>query len=105
MKNYFKEMNNLRSNVQMIKELDEHYVPDKPGMVIMKEIYLINEYLHLDSMKSSVDFQNMRDMVVMFYDIKISSCNNEMDILECMDKMSAIVSVIDNKKFNMGFSI
>lgn len=84
----------MKTFYQMIKELDEKYEPEQRGVVIMKEIHKINKALCLDDMNDFA-LRNLRDMVVMFYNLKIA----EGDIVptEEMDKMSAITTVIDNK--------
>ena len=86
-----------RTNYQMLVELDKEYTPEQRGIVSMNEIYLINEKLCLDDM-DVIQLRNMRDFAVMWYGQKFDETNEMIH----MDKMSAIVSVIDNKIFNKG---
>ena len=87
----------MDTNYQMLLQLNKEYdaLEHTRGIVSMKEIYLINEKLHLDEM-SILDLRNLRDFIVLFFTMK-----DDVD-MEVMDKMSAYVSVIDNKIFNLG---
>lgn len=87
----------MKTNFQMIRELNKEYdsMPHIRGIVSMKEIYLINEKLCLDEM-DILGLRNIRDFIVLFFDR-----DDKIDF-DRMDKVSAFVSVIDNKIFNMG---
>lgn len=86
----------MDTNYQMLLKLNEEYdaLEHTRGIVTMKEIYLINEKLHLDEM-SILDLRNLRDFIVCHF----STQDKEFKEL---DKMSAYVAVIDNKIFNLG---
>ena len=92
----------MKTNFQMLRELNGEYTPKERGVVTMTEIYQINKALCLDSM-DELQLRNLRDMAVMFYhsddneDIKV--------VMEKMDKMSAITAVIDQKLWNIGAAV
>lgn len=90
----------MRTNVQMIRELNEKYNPIQRGIVHMSEIYMINHELELDK-RDILDLRNLRDTVVLFLNALINEDNfKEMMIMS--DKISAITCVIDQKIFNLG---
>ena len=96
----------MKTNYQMLVELNKEYTPARQGIVSMTEIYLINEKLHLDEM-DKLQLMNLRDFTVMFFNIEADRAELE-SRTECrkvIDKMSAIVSVIDQKLFNIGAEI
>ncbi len=84
----------MKTNMEMIMELDEVYTPETKRVVNIKEIHLINEKLCLGSM-DELQLQNLRDMVVMWYSSKIDSFDDFNLKLDIMDKLSAITNVID----------
>lgn len=84
----------MKTNMEMIMELDEVYTPETKRVVNIKEIHLINEKLCLDNM-DELQLQNLRDMVVMWYSSKIDSFDDFNLKLDIMDKLSAITNVID----------
>ena len=91
----------MKTNFEMIRELDKEFTPETRGIVHMKEIYQINKALCLDEM-DVIALRNIRDFTVMFYNMKMEDGGFDRDI---HDKMSAIVSVIDNKLWNMGAEV
>lgn len=94
----------MRTNLEMLRDLDEVYTPSTKGVVNIHEIYLINERLRLDDM-DKLQLSNLRDMVVMFYDsiyLREYSREHSSKFFEVMDKVSAITSVIDLKISNLG---
>lgn len=90
----------MKTNFQMIIELNEVYAPEKHGIVSMKEIYLINEKLHLDEM-DILQLRNLRDFTVMYFTLNMGDQYDR----DLNDKMSAIVSVIDSKLWNKGAEV
>lgn len=82
----------MKTNFQMIVELDNNFTPEQRHVVSMEEIYRINKELCLDEM-DKLALQNLRDFTVMYFDMKMGD-NFDMDT---HDKMSAIVAVIDTK--------
>lgn len=100
MRNYFERMYERKTYIDMIKELDAEYTPEYRGLVNMKEIYFINECLHLDSM-TEYEMMNLRDMVTLWFMVKLDNHEEDLEyVLKIMDKVSAITSVIDNKLKN-----
>lgn len=91
----------MKTNYQMLVELNKVYTPEQRGVVRMKEVYLINEKLHLDEM-DALQLRNLRDFTVMYFTLNNvgDTYNREDD-----DKMSAITSVIDNKLWNIGAEV
>lgn len=89
----------MKTNFQMLRELNKEYTPKRRGIVTMTEIYQINKALCLDEM-DELQLRNLRDFTVMFY----HTCDDVFDF-EKMDKMSAITSVIDNKLWNIGAEV
>lgn len=91
-----------RTNVQMIRSLNEKYSPSKRGFISIDEIYTINSELELDS-RDVLSLRNLRDTVVLFMNVMADSFENDViKMLEINDKISAITAVIDNKIFNIG---
>ena len=90
----------MKTNFQMIRELNKEYdsMPHIRGIVSMKEIYLINEKLCLGEM-DILELRSLRDFIVLFFDREKRDGESDFDR---MDKVSAFVSVIDNKIFNIG---
>lgn len=82
----------MRTNFEMVMELDANFTPKQKHVVSMEEIYKIDEALCLGEM-DELGLRNLRDFVVMFYDIKMG---DKFDA-EMHDKMSAITAVIDNR--------
>lgn len=91
----------MKTNIEMIRELEEVYTPETKRVVNIKEIHLINEKLCLDNM-DKLQLFNLRDMVVMWYSSKMDSLGDDFKSrLDVMDKLSAITSVIDLKLQNL----
>ena len=90
----------MRTDMQMLKTLDEEYYPQKRGIASPDEIHLIEATLELnESYRDERSLRNLRDMTVVFYtDIKESGAAD-------LDKMSAITAVIDRLLFQMGVSV
>ena len=92
----------MKTNMEMIRELDEIFTPESKHVVSMNEIYLINKKLCLDDMDKIALF-NLYDMVVMYYSAKVDNIpeNETRKRLDIMDKMSAINGVINLKLRNI----
>ena len=86
----------MNTNYQMIKELDNIFVPETKGILNKDEILLIQNTLCIKEM-NTLQLHNLRDFVVMYYDLigvlSEDKTNNE----NVCDKMSGIVHVIDNE--------
>lgn len=91
----------MKTNFQMLRELNKEYTPKERGVVTMAEVYQINKALCLDEM-DKLQLRNLRDFVVMYFTL-----NNIGDNYDRVadDKMSAITSVIDQKLWNMGAEV
>lgn len=83
----------MRTNFQMVKELNQKYHPEAEGFVSGKEQKLIRETLCLTEM-DVLALRNLRDFTVMFFSKSKETNAN--------DKMSAIVYIIDTEILNRG---
>ena len=92
----------MKTNFEMVKELDKAFQPKRRGVIEMSEIYFINKSLCLDEM-DILQLRNLRDLTVMFYNLKMET-EGGFDY-DTHDKMSAIVAVIDQKIRNNGGEI
>lgn len=97
----------MRTNYQMMNELNNEYTPKQRGIVSMSEIYKINEALELDK-RDVLDLRNLRDFAVYYWSTIINALMEVKDTenaLAIMDKQSAILTVIDQKIANKGGEI
>ena len=85
----------MKTNFQMIRELNKKYNPQEKGFVSKEEIVLIKDMLSLEEM-DILQLRNLRDFTVLYF-----SSFKEKEI-DSLDKMSAITAVIDNEIFNKG---
>ena len=85
----------MKTNFQMIRELNKIYNPKEKGIVLNEEILLIKKTLHLEEM-NILQLRNLRDFVVLY----LSNFENEK--ISLTDKISAITTVIDNEIFSKG---
>ena len=85
----------MKTNFQMIRELNKIYNPKEKGIVLNEEIILIKKTLHLEEM-DILQLRNLRDFVVLY----LSNFENEK--ISLTDKISAITAVIDNEIFSKG---
>ena len=90
----------MKSNYLMLKDLQEWY-PKRHGIISGEEVQKIKDDLHIVEM-DDLALQNLRDFVVIYYSQKH---DNEISCFDQMDKMSAIVSVIDQEKVNRGLGV
>lgn len=91
----------MKTNYQLITELDKVFTPKNFGVLTNAEAQLIKCALQLDA-RDGLDLCNLRDMVVMYYHIKaIESDTGRMSLVES-DKLSAITYVIDDTKMDRG---
>ena len=86
----------MKSNYQMLLAFED-FKPENKGFINMKEAKQIAEHFHIEE-RSDVELQNLRDFVVMYYGHKKADKDNTVNALYIMDKMSAIVYVIDEAK-------
>lgn len=97
----------MKTNYQMMNELNNEYTPKQRGIVSMSEIYKINEALELDK-RDVLDLRNLRDFAVYYWSTIINALMEVKDTenaLAIMDKQSAILTVIDQKIANKGGEI
>ena len=85
----------MKTNFQMIRELNKIYNPKEKGIVLNEEILLIKKTLHLEEI-DILQLRNLRDFVVLYLS------NFENDRISLTDKISAITAVIDNEIFSKG---
>ena len=91
----------MLSNLEMLRNLDNEYIPETKGIVNIHEIYLINKVLCLDEM-DKIQLFNLRDMATMWYASKIDDNDESLkNRMVYMDKLSAITNVIDLKLWNL----
>ena len=90
-----------------IVELDKTNFPKNIHVTSADEAKTITEILGLDEL-NDFELQNMRGMVVMFYDSKQSDAllNAEHSAFEsAMNKMMSVTAVIDHIKFKRGLAV
>ncbi len=85
-----------KSNFTMLREFSD-FKPKRFGILNGNEVKEIRNHFQLAE-RSDVDLQNLRDFVVMFYSGKLKD-------LEMSDKISGIVGVIDQEKFDRGLEV
>lgn len=90
----------MKSNYLMLMDLQE-WKPKRYGIISGEEVQKIKDALHIVEM-DDLALQNLRDFVVIYYSQKH---DNEISCFDQMDKMSAIVSVIDQEKSNRGLGV
>ena len=86
----------MNTNFQMLRELLEQYYPKKRGFILDDEIELIENILHLKEM-DILALRNLRDFTVLFLSREEKENETTENIIENLDKMSAITYVIDMK--------
>ena len=82
-----------KTDYEMILKLDEKFKPKNKGFISGEEIIQIKNGLQIKE-RDILSLRNLRNFVVLYYSIE------KKDNMEDMDKMSAIVSVIDDIIFN-----
>ena len=94
----------MKSNYQMLVSFKD-WTPNNIGWVNNDEIDTINEHFKIKE-RSSVELQNLRDFVVMYYGIKADNENlTPKERFIQMDIMSAITGVIDIEKNRRGMEV
>ena len=86
----------MNTNFQMVRELLEQYHPQKRGFILDDEMELIENILHLKEM-DILALRNLRDFMVLFLSREAKENEITENIIENLDKMSAITFVIDMK--------
>ena len=84
----------MNTNFQMLRELLEQYHPQKRGFILDDEMELIENILHLKEM-NILALRNLRDFTVLFLSREAKENETTENIIENLDKMSAITYVID----------
>lgn len=105
----------MKSNYQMLLDF-ESFKFQKWGFINKNETEIVKKNFKIEE-RTDIELQNLRDFVVMYYtmkekeDIAFNDSLKEKDrkldntLFELMDKMSAIVAVIDEEKFNRGLEV
>ena len=86
----------MNTNFQMLRELLEQYHPQERGFILDDEMELIENILHLKEM-DILALRNLRDFTVLFLSREAKENETTENIIENLDKMSAITYVIDMK--------
>lgn len=87
------------TNFHNLKGLLEIYEPKSKGFLTEEEVEIIEENLEIKSMEL-LELRNLRDFVVLYMSHRPDS--EVKSLLNTMDKMSAITSVIDQAIFSKG---
>lgn len=93
----------------LLRNLGE-YTPSNRHFTSGTEVEFVKTTLELDSM-SAFDLINLRDMTVMFYEMKMNDemMNNDMMRTEkwwqMHSAMSSVTAVIDSVKFSKGLEV
>lgn len=105
----------MKSNYQMLLDF-EPFKFQKWGFINKNETEIVKKNFKIEE-RTDIELQNLRDFVVMYYtmkekeDIAFNDSLKEKDrkldntSFELMDKMSAIVAVIDEEKFKRGLEV
>lgn len=105
----------MKSNYQMLLDF-EPFKFQKWGFINKNETEIVKKNFKIEE-RTDIELQNLRDFVVMYYtmkekeDIAFNDSLKEKDknldntLFELMDKMSAIVAVIDEEKFKRGLEV
>lgn len=104
----------MKTNYQMLLDFEPFNFQNK-GWINRTETAIIKKNFKVEE-RTDIDLQNLRDFVVMFYSIKVKEqivFNDSLkekdrksdNTFELMNKMSAIVAVIDEEKFIRGLDI
>ena len=86
----------IKSNFQMLREFK--FEPRQFGILSGEEVKKIRDYFQIEE-RSNVDLQNLRDFVVLFYDLKKEKSMGAYDV------MSGIVGMIDEEKWKRGMEV
>lgn len=96
-----------KTDVSSVMGLIDAYVPKQMGVVSADEEKLICKMLELDT-RSDLELQNTRDVTVMLYGRTARSDDTSASarkLMETMDAMSAICTVIDQEKLRRELSV
>lgn len=91
----------MNTNFQMLRELLEQYHPQERGFILDDEMELIENILHLKEM-NILALRNLRDFTVLFLSREAKENETTENIIENLDKMSAITYVIDTEILEKG---
>lgn len=105
----------MKTNYQMLLDF-ESFKFRKWGFINKNETEIVKKNFKIEE-RTDIELQNLRDFVVMYYtmkekeDIAFNDSLKEKDknldntLFELMNKMSAIVAVIDEEKFKRGLEV
>jgi len=86
-----------KTNFQMTQEL-KNWFPEHLGIISGEEAQKIFDTFQLAE-RDEINLRNLRDFCVMFYS---KDRDDEKELIKNMDKVSAIVAVIDEKLLSIG---
>lgn len=105
----------MKTNYQMLLDF-EPFKFRKWGFINKNETEIVKKNFKIEE-RTDIELQNLRDFVVMYYtmkekeDIAFNDSLKEKDknldntLFELMNKMSAIVAIIDEEKFKRGLEV
>lgn len=92
-------------DAQVVNDLIDTFRPARPGVISPDEIKLVRDKLELDA-RTDIELQNARDMTVLLYGQAAQKCGAAGQLpLDVMDRMSAVVGVIDEEKSKRGLPV
>ena len=87
---------------ESIRELDKAFTPKERGFIDEDEINMVREMLELKHMTDD-GLYHIRNACVLYFSTKKEERGRP--TLDTMDKMSAVVCVIDDEKFHRGMEV
>lgn len=87
---------------ETIKELDRAFNPRERGFIDEDEVKMVRDMLELKGMTDD-GLYHIRNACVLYFSTKKEE--GERPSLATMDKMSAVVCVIDDEKFHRGMEV
>ena len=92
----------MRTNFQMVKDLDIKLTPLHRGILTGTEVEMIKEELCLEKM-DILQLRNLRDFTVLYFSAKRSDSDDVKQLMYNADKLSGITSVIDTQLIALGY--
>lgn len=91
-----------KTNFQMLRELNNNFVPKEEGFIDENEVAEIEKTLKIKE-RDILNLRNLRDFTVMFYGKREGQDVSE--VVMNTDRMSAIVAVIDDRLWRLGAEV
>lgn len=95
-----KEILAMRTDFEMIRDLEKRFTPKNRGFISEKEVILIKETLEIEN-RDELSLRNLRNFTVLYMG-KEDGDEDCKEAMAKMDKMSAITAVIDDRLWNIG---